>query len=419
MSKPHRLNVELTLSAKEFQKLQMGLTPSSMDDKWFDYFEEDWLYMHRSWTGNQIFKCKVISESEEVFTIGEVYVERDKERYPWENKGGDESDVELFTTLIKLLTQRSITNPIYDGIMGLIVGDALGVPVEFVNRKELQANPVTTMMGMGTHNQPVGTWSDDTSLTLCLAENLLGGLNIQKLGQSFVDWLYDNKWTPHGEVFDVGNSTRMAIDRIKNGEEAEFAGNSGESSNGNGSLMRILPLFLETRKRRKDIERFQMIRKVSSITHAHIRSSLACFYYLEMANVLSDTGQKSSKIAYVYANHSFVKLTEELEINPDEVKLFERLTQGTIAELEEDQIFSSGYVLHTLEAAVWCLLRTNSYKEAVLKAVNLGEDTDTVAAVTGGLAGLLYGSEAIPEDWIQSLARLEDINGLLEGLSEE
>lgn len=416
MSQPHKLDIEVIINQSEFQKLKLGFIPASMDDKWFDYYHEEWLHIHRSWTGIQVFKCKVTQLEADKYQINEVFVERDIKKYKQNN---DDFDKHNFQSHIKFLTQRKIFNPIKDGVLGLIVGDALGVPVEFISRKELKKNPITTMTGFGTHNQPIGTWSDDSSLTLCLAENLIDGLNIQKIGESFVNWLYQNKWTPHGKVFDIGFSTRLAIDKIKNGEKAEFAGNFEESSNGNGSLMRILPLFLETRKLKKLKEKYDLIKKVSSITHAHVRSCLACFYYLEMSVFLSSDDKYPIKTAYELANNSLKKLMTELEINPDEVKLFDRLTNGSLGNLKENQIFSSGYVLHTLEASVWCLLNTKSYKEAVLKAVNLGDDTDTVGAVTGGLAGMFYGLESIPDDWLKPIAKLDDIEKLLNKLSDK
>ena len=414
MSQPHKLDVELYIDEQEFQKIKLGFVPASMDDKWFDYYLEGWLHIHRSWTGIQIFKCKIEQIDSNDYMIKDVYVERDKEIYKQDN---DDTDKYNFQSYIKFLTQRKILNPIIDGVLGLIVGDALGVPVEFVKRSQLKDSPVVNMTGFGTHNQPVGTWSDDSSLTLCLAEQLTQELDIQNIGKSFVDWLYKNKWTPHGQVFDIGISTRLALDRIKNGEKAEFAGNFEESSNGNGSLMRILPLFLETRKIRNSKEKYELVKKISSITHAHVRSTLSCFYYLEMGRFILD-GYDSME-SYQKANEVFLRLTDELNIPAGELKHFERLTNGDIHQLREDKIFSETYVIYTLEASVWCLLTTDNYREAVLKAVNLGYDTDTTAAMTGGLAGLIYSCKNIPGKWMEQIARLEDIEELAERLGKK
>ncbi|MBP7557131.1 MAG: ADP-ribosylglycohydrolase family protein [Chitinophagaceae bacterium] len=293
-----------------------------------------------------------------------------------------------------------------DILLGLAVGDALGVPLEFQSRKTIALNPVTGMTGYGTHHLPAGTFSDDSSLAFCLSEALTGEFNLQKIADNFIKWLHHNFWTPRGKVFDVGITTNMAIQRLKHGCPPELAGGTDESENGNGSLMRILPLITHIRDKSID-ERYQLIKQVSSITHGHIRSVIACFYHLELArNLIS--GKDKFK-AYSILQKEIPGYLGYLSINPRELTPFDRLFNTNIYDLPEDKIHSSGYVLHTLEASTWCLLTTSSYKEAVLKAVNLGEDADTTGAVTGGLAGLLYGWETIPKSWLDQLARKDDI----------
>lgn len=291
-------------------------------------------------------------------------------------------------------------------LIGVAVGDALGVPVEFKSRAFLKQNPVTDMQEYGTHNQPKGTWSDDTSLTLCLAESIVKGLDLNRLAQKFIAYKDDSYMTPHGYMFDIGGTTRASIERMKEGIAPELCGFSGELDNGNGSLMRILPLLVLT----KDLpleERFELTRKVSSITHSHIRSVLACHYYLEFAKKLIDG--KTPKQAYLEMQTEFSDFLIQKQINPSEREHFARITNGNIYELSEDDIKSRGYVIDSLEASLWSLLTTNNYKEAVLKAVNLGDDTDTTAAITGGLAVLVYGMDGIPKEWIDILVRVEDI----------
>ena len=302
-------------------------------------------------------------------------------------------------------------NHIKSALFGVAVGDALGVPVEFNSRETIRKQPVTDMMGYGTYNLPPGTWSDDSSLAFCLAEALTREFDLDLIGQHFVQWYRENYWTPYGYVFDIGIATRLAITRLIQGENPALAGGFGEGDNGNGSLMRILPLLFYTIDKPID-ERFDITKKVSSITHGHIRSVMACFYYLEFAKQLVEGNDKMT----IYKN-----LQRELSdfflyklIAPMEITLFNRLLKQDIQTLPEDEIQSSGYVLHTLEASIWCLLTTDNYSEAVLKAVNLGSDTDTTGAVTGGLAGLLYGVDNIPKQWVELLARKEDIDDLIE-----
>jgi len=308
---------------------------------------------------------------------------------------------------------EKLNEQIKASLFGVAVGDALGVPVEFISREELRQNPVIDMIGDGTHAQEAGTWSDDSSLTFCLAEALTGDFDLYYVGNNFLKWMYQNFWTARGEVFDVGIATENAIEQLEMGLPAEMSGGFEESDNGNGSLMRILPLlfYIADKPIKK---RFFITREVSSITHGHIRSVIACFYYLEFARLLLAGKDKFE----IYQNLK-VEISDFLNlagINSDEIILFKRLLENNIYEEPEITIQSSGYVLHTLEASIWCLLTTENYRDAVLKAVNLGEDTDTTAAVTGGLAALSYGIENIPKNWIEQIARKEDIDDLAERL---
>lgn len=303
-----------------------------------------------------------------------------------------------------------MTNKILDALFGLCVGDALGVPVEFKSREYLNKNPVTDMIGYGTHNQSPGTWSDDSSLAFCLADSLCSGYDLSDIADKFVGWYYDNLWIPHGEVFDIGNATSEAIERLKNGIAPQKAGGCSEYSNGNGSLMWILPLAFILQKTPFE-KRVSIISDVSSITHGHLRSILACVIFIEMALNLLE-GQDIQK-----AYQNMKKPIMEHYSGETELKHYSRILQGDISELQEDVIKSSGYVVHTLEASLWCLLTSQSYKETVLKAVNLGEDTDTTGAVAGGLAGLYYGFESIPLEWVGKIARNDDIRKLAERLN--
>ncbi|TBX66147.1 ADP-ribosylglycohydrolase family protein [Flavobacterium silvisoli] len=287
-------------------------------------------------------------------------------------------------------------------LIGTAIGDALGVPVEFKPRTFLKQNPVTDMQEFGTHNQPKGTWSDDTSLTLCLAESINEGLDLKKLAQKFIAWKNDNLWTAHGWVFDIGIATRIAIERLEQGAQPELAGGFEEMDNGNGSLMRILPLITHI-KEMEIHQRYDWTKKISSITHAHIRSVMACFYYLEFAKKIIEGKEKYQ--AYKELQVEITNYFEKRNINPLEIQKFKRLLWEDISILEEDSIKSSGYVVDTLEASIWCILTTNNYKDAVLKAVNLGHDTDTTGAVTGGMAGLIYGIDDIPVDWIYEIIK--------------
>ena len=306
-------------------------------------------------------------------------------------------------------------NNILDAVMGLCVGDALGVPVEFMSRDVLKANPVVGMREYGTHHQKAGTWSDDTSLTLCLVDVLIDGPDYKELMNKFRLWLTKAKYTPHGEVFDAGIATRQAIQKYTMGVTPLQCGGSTDLDNGNGSLMRILPLlfYLQT-KYGQDFaskeEAWEVIHNVSSLTHAHRRSQIACGIYIQIASMLDQETQllRAVQLGIQKAKEFYSNQPQFQE----ELKFYSRLLDADFKATPESKIRSSGYVVDTLEASIWCLLNTQSYKECVLKAVNLGDDTDTVAAVAGGLAGVFYGYKSIPGEWIECIARKEYIYSL-------
>lgn len=308
-------------------------------------------------------------------------------------------------------------NKVKAGIMGVCIGDALGVPVEFKDREYLKRFPVTEMQEFGSHNQPKGTWSDDSSLTLCLAEELIKGYNLENIGQSFVKWVKYGHWTAHGRLFDIGGTTREAVARLIKGESARFSGNIFEEDNGNGSLMRILPLAFYL-KNEDDMEKLYLtVKEVSTITHGHFRSVFACFIYVIFA--IQVIKGKSKFEAYHHMQNVALEYAEKQWFSLSEIELFQRVLKNDISKYSEDEIRGSGYVLHSLEASLWCLLNSESYSEAVLKAVNLGEDTDTTGAITGGLAGIYYGFENIPQKWVEELVRKEDIEMLCEKLENK
>jgi ADP-ribosylglycohydrolase len=305
---------------------------------------------------------------------------------------------------------RKSRNYLKDLLYGVCVGDALGVPVEFESREYLKNNPVTKMGSGGVHDQGIGVWSDDSSLTFCLAESIIEGYDIHRLANKFIKWKNEGYWTATGEVFDIGNTTRQSIINLSEGVHPTIAGGLDEIDNGNGSLMRILPLVILLKNLSKE-NRFNLVKEVSSITHAHNRSIISCFYYLEFALQIMEGKDKFE----IYENLKITvsEFLNSKEIYSDELIHFDRLLNRNLHELEEELIQSGGYVIQTLEASIWCLLTTNNYEEAVLKAVNLGGDTDTTGAVTGGLAGLIYGFESIPKTLVVSIRKRNKINKLI------
>jgi ADP-ribosylglycohydrolase len=250
---------------------------------------------------------------------------------------------------------------------------------------------------------------------LCTVESLLDGFDTGHLGILFVRWLNEAYWTPWDEVFDVGGTTRQAINRLSQGIDPENAGLTGENSNGNGSLMRILPVAL--RYSASPVEDLlDYAHRASSLTHRHVRCQMACGFYCTMVAAL--LGGTEPKEAYLRAVHTTRAHYEQPPFS-EELPQFQRIYDEKLASLSESDIRSSGYVIDTLESSIWCLCNTASCEEAVLRAVNLGEDTDTTATVTGGLAGVHFGVGAIPENWLGQLARRADLEALFKAFTTQ
>lgn len=257
-----------------------------------------------------------------------------------------------------------------DAVFGLAVGDALGVPFEFQSRGSFTCSGMTSG---GRHRQPKGTWSDDTSLTLatCYSLKEQGRIDLDHIMRCFRAWLWYGKFAINKNVFDVGGTCALTINMGH--------GLQREDKQGNGSLMRILPLAFLPDVTDQEIE------DVSALTHDSTVCKSACVLYVRIAkDLLNGIPLEKSISDRASAEGPFVSLLQ-------------------LKDKKESEISSSGHVLSTLEAALWCLKNTNSYRECVLKAVNLGDDTDTVAAVAGGLAGIMYGEKSIPREWIWQL----------------
>ena len=300
-----------------------------------------------------------------------------------------------------------------DGIMGVVVGDALGLPVQFSYREELEKDPVTDMIGYRTFDVPAGSWSDDSSLTFATLSSIndLDRIDSEDIMNRFVRWYEDGEYTPFGYAYDIGCTCEEAICRYGKFNYKE-CGCTGEFSNGNGSLMRIMPVCLFVyenviNSQMIEEEGIELIHEVSALTHAHLRSKMACgIYYFLVKRILQNPGL----------------LPEGLQAGIDDAVMFYHEHIGNLVQLSfyhrlmhldefknvpVDKIESSGYVVDSIEAAIWCLLNTRNFKDCLLKAVNLGRDTDTIAAIAGGLAGLYYKYPRIPKEWLEKIQKRE------------
>lgn len=295
-------------------------------------------------------------------------------------------------------------NRIVGGLYGAFIGDALGVPYEFRSRNVLKLNPCETFIAFGSHGQPMGTWSDDSSLMLATIDAIIDRYSLNSIASRFVSWFTTGKFSPYGEVFDIGYTTREALTKYMRGYPPMQSGSRRTLSSGNGSLMRILPMAFMIRGKNEYIA-YNIIDDVGSITHGSLDCLISCRFYCAFVKALMDGNLK--EIAFELAKEYTKKYLRSIR---DDTDNFDRIMSDDFCTLDADQIQSSGYVVHTLEAAVWCFLNTSNYKDCVLKAVNLGDDTDTVASVAGGLAGVYYGMDDIPREWVHILSRTEELN---------
>lgn len=299
-------------------------------------------------------------------------------------------------------------------LLGLSVADAIGVPVEFQTRQQLYENPVTDIRGYGTYNQPPGYFSDDSSLAFGLAESLATGkFDLVDQAKRLINYKEHGYWTPDNQIFDIGMTTRQSIDKLswllRDGREAELPTlheSARESDNGNGALMRIFPLYAYLRDK-PVAEWMAPIWQHSALTHGHIRSACCCFLYLRFCAHLINKETKEK--ALEFARRELLDFLVVANLPVEELDSLATLIKADFSTLARTQVQGSGYVVECLEAALWCLFNAEDYRDTVLKAVNLGRDTDTTACVAGAPAALLYGVESIPANWLAALARREDI----------
>jgi ADP-ribosyl-[dinitrogen reductase] hydrolase len=303
---------------------------------------------------------------------------------------------------------RVVLTDRYDGaLLGLAAGDALGTTVEF--RRPGTFEPVTDIVGGGPFNLEPGQWTDDTSMALCLAESLLerGGFDPVDQLQRYVRWFRHGHHSSTGRCFDIGNTVRDALTRFEDTGDP-WSGSTDPHAAGNGSLMRVAPIplfFLE-------VPEVAIARAADSsrTTHGAHEAVDACRYY---CGLMIGALQGLSKEELV--SPLFTPVAAQWVQQPLAPKI-EAIARGSFLRKEPPDIQGSGYVVHSMEAALWAFARSTSFRDGALLAVNLGDDADTTGAIYGQLAGAFYGAEAIPAAWRARLARGDEITALAKSL---
>lgn len=269
-------------------------------------------------------------------------------------------------------------------ILGFAVGDALGVPYEFKSRFVLKKTEIN-MIGYGTHNQPKGTYSDDTAMVLATLDTMNKGYDLKKLFGNFRLWYYKGEYAIEGNIFDIGNTTKKFL-MLPFDSKKEL----NNRYSGNGSLMRVLPYAFYLLKEDDSKKRFKIISQSSRLTHPSILAEWGAFLYEEYFRLLLQGLNKLS---------AYEKLCDlYIEKAPS---VFSGILSKKVHLKYESSIKSSGYVVDTLASVFWTFLRNEGYKNNVVASIKLGDDTDTIGALVGALAGFYYSD--IPQDWLDDL----------------
>lgn len=288
-------------------------------------------------------------------------------------------------------------------IIGHAVGDAMGFPTEFSKREELLKNPVLEMIDSPDLGLPAGSWSDDTAMEIATIDSLIHKkcFDYKDIMDRWVKWISESEYTPTGVTFDIGRTCLKAIKRYCNGTAPLRCGSTSTNENGNGSLMRILPVALYAYTRNLDDIFIQRLTdEMSSLTHAHEVSRLGCYIYVRFIICLLKGYTKEEVYKYIqsldYSSYSL-----------NSINLYTRILNATIKDQAIDSIKSTGYIVDTLECALWIFMNAMDYKESIIASTNIGGDTDTIGAIVGSMSGIYYGFESIPSKWLDKLQRKE------------
>ena len=292
-------------------------------------------------------------------------------------------------------------NQYLGAIIGHAVGDAMGFPTEFSKREELLQNPVIEMIDSPDVGQPAGSWSDDTAMVIATIDSFIQKkyFDYKDIMDKWVKWISKSEYTPTGVAFDIGRTCLKAIKKYCNGTAPLQCGSTSINENGNGSLMRILPVALYAySKKLDDTSIHKLTNEVSSLTHAHEVSRLGCYIYVQFIICLLKGYTKEDAYKHIqYLDYSAYDMHS--------LKLYTRILDEQIEVQRLDQIKSTGYIVDTLESAMWIFMNAQHYKEAITASTNIGGDTDTIGAIVGSMAGIYYGFESIPSNWLEKLQR--------------
>lgn len=297
-----------------------------------------------------------------------------------------------------------------EGIIGSAIGDALGCSTKGQDREYLLDNPILKMYPNIKKGIPRGSWGESTSLmiaTMCAISKR--GLDYDFIAENCVSWFTANKYCSVREAFGIGETTLKSLVRFTQRQLPAYeCGETDVKSNGNSSLKMMLPLayYFTAKKSLKD-EVYDVVKKVCSITHKNELCVCACYIYVHLIMLILNGNNK-------YAALKKLKLLDYSMFSNKTLEYFSRILIGNIQELELEEIDSSSFIVSTLESALWCFSKSESFKDCVIAAANLGKDTSTIGSLSGTLAGIYYGTNKIPSSWDESLRKKEYLTEISE-----
>lgn len=300
---------------------------------------------------------------------------------------------------------------IKEAIYGFIIGDVIGFPVEFISRDVLKTSPVIDIQVRKDMNVPKGVFSDDTSMILATMDSILTNntINLNDIMNKFCEWCYNGKYTATNKVLDIGITTKQSLAKYYHLKlDPVECGASGFNDNGNGSLMRMLPIVIYSKHKNVDFETlYNCVKSVSSLTHSHDISILGCLLYCNyMLNLMNGYNK--------YDAYKMINLKDYTRLFKREtLSYYEKIFNHDLHLLNEEEINSTGYIVDTLLCSIWCILKNDNFKETLLNAVNLGNDTDTIGAITGSMAGVIYGYNSIPSIWIADICGIDKYESII------
>ncbi|MCC5829506.1 MAG: ADP-ribosylglycohydrolase family protein [Phycisphaeraceae bacterium] len=314
---------------------------------------------------------------------------------------------EITESETRLDPPKPIADRAVAALLGLALGDAVGTTLEF--KAPGSFSPLTDMVGGGPFNLKPGEWTDDTSMALCLAESLIecSGFDPRDQMERYIRWWKDGHFSVKGHCFDIGGTTRSALSGFRKSARA-YSGSTASDSAGNGSLMRLAPVPVAFAPRPSLA--IALAGESSRTTHGAAECIDACRYF---AALLVGLINGESKQAVLASDYCPVPGLWKLEPLAPKVQA---IAAGSFKAKRPPEIRGGGYVIECLEAALWAFHATDDFQDAILAAANLGDDADTTAAVCGQIAGACYGTEGLPQHWLDKLARADTISELATGL---